>query len=58
MLESTDKTQAELIKTQAELIAELIRHQASLARWIIVPTLTSVVTGIVAIAALVVVVLQ
>ena len=50
MLENNDKA-------QADLIAQMTRHQAALTRWLIMLTLTSVVTGIVAIAALVVAVL-
>ena len=41
-------------EAQAELIAQMARHEAALLRWIIILSLISVVTGIVAIVGLVV----
>ena len=45
-------------EAQAELITQMTRHEAGLLRWLIVLAFTSVVTGVIAIAAIVVAVLQ
>ena len=45
-------------EAQAELIAQMTRHEAALLRWLMVLGLTSVVTGAVAITALIVAVLR
>ena len=45
-------------EAQAELITQMTRHAAGLLRWLIVLALTSLVAGIIAIAAIVVAVLQ
>ncbi len=44
-------------EAQAEIIAQMARHQAALVRWVIVLGLSSIVTGAIAVTALVIAVL-